>query len=89
MHFVKLHNGILKILQKLIISCQNYKKHEIHRIPFQNHENHKKIIITFQNHKILRIAHQNHENHENLIMPFQNHKNYKTLRIPVLNNEKH
>ena len=45
--------------------------------------------ITFQTHKIPRIAHQNRENHENLIIPFQNHKNYKTPRIPLLNNEKH
>ena len=76
MQFVKLHNGI-------------WKNHEIHRIPLQKHENHKKNNSTFQTHKIHRIAHQNRENHENLIIPFQNHKNYKTPRIPLLNNEKH
>ena len=37
--------------------------HKIHRIPYQNHENHKKISITRQNYEkneIHRIQSQNH-----------------------------
>ena len=58
--------------------------HKIHRIPYQNHENHKKINITRQNYEkneIHRISCQNHENQKKLIIPSQNHENHEISRF--------
>ena len=55
------------------MSCQNHEIYEIHRIPFQIHENHCNLII----------PHQKNENHENYKNSSQNNekKIYENLII--------
>ena len=50
---------------------------KIHRIPYQNHDNHENLSIPHQNHEnheIHRIPYQIHENHENLIILCKNNR---------------
>ena len=45
--------------------------HKIHRIPYQNHENHKQMNITrqnYENNEIYRIQRQSHENQKQIFI---------------------
>ena len=66
MEFLEILSRIMKIMNKIIIPCQNqnstpeHKKNENVIIQRQNNENHE----------IHKIPHQKHNNYENLIIPF-------------------
>ena len=68
MKFIEFLFRINKNIILLNITLQNYENHEIHRIPCQNHENYKNIIISRQKHEnneIHRISFQNKESYKN------------------------
>ena len=66
---IKFQTRIMKIMQKINISCQNLDNHEIHKIQCHNNENHEN----------LNIPRQNYENH-NLFLAFH----YRITKIMKL-----
>ena len=58
--------------------------YKIHRIPYQNHENHKKKSITgqnYENNEIHRIQRRIMKIKTKIIIPSQNYENHEILRF--------